>query len=205
MGKLLPHASFFAEESGQNGDAPYCWVIDPLDGTTNFAHKIPYFCISVALTFQGVSVLGVIYDPLRDELFSVQQGKPAMCNGKPIAVNCPANLSDAFLFVGLPYSKGIAYQQTVKTVERLADKVFALRHLGAIALDQAYVACGRTDGLFFRDLGWWDIAAGMLLIQEAGGAVTTFEGTVPTKNYRSYVAAHPKIHEKLRLLLPTDT
>jgi myo-inositol-1(or 4)-monophosphatase len=203
--QLLPQASFFAEESGKNGDAPYCWVIDPLDGTTNFAHQIPYFCISVALTYEGTPVLGIVYDPLRDELFCAQRDKPTLCNGKPVAVNQPENLNQALILVGVPYQKGEAYVQTIETVKRLSAQIVDFRHLGAIALEQAYVACGRADGIFFRRLGWWDIAAGLLLIKQAGGKVSTFQGTMLTQNYRSFVGGHPEIHAKLRLLLPTDT
>ncbi|MBI2775025.1 inositol monophosphatase [Candidatus Dependentiae bacterium] len=189
---------------GKSGNNELCWVIDPLDGTTNFARQIPYFCVSVALTSQGHPILGIVYDPLRDELFVAQQGKPTTLNGKPVAVSRVQTLDKAMVFFGLPYTKGKAHSDTLKTADALAPKIFAYRHLGAIALEQAYVACGRADGLFFQELGWWDIAAGMLLIQEAGGTVTTYHGTVPTADYRSYLAGNTEIYRQLMLYLAQE-
>jgi myo-inositol-1(or 4)-monophosphatase len=197
LAKLFPEASFFAEEEGSLGNSDWCWVIDPLDGTTNFARNIPYFCISVALAYKNEPQLGIVYDPLRDELFVAQKGQATTLNEKMITVGNKRMLNEAMIFFGLPYKKDKAHSDTLQVADKMGPHVFSYRHLGAIGLDQAYVACGRSDGLFFQELGWYDIAAGMLLIQEAGGVVTTYQGALPSVNYHSYVAANPDLHLQL--------
>jgi myo-inositol-1(or 4)-monophosphatase len=199
LNKLLPEASFFAEESGKQGpgECRYCWVIDPLDGTTNFAYGIPYFCISIALTDHDEPIFGMLYLPLQNELFYAQKSKGAYLNAEPISVAEQRPLNRTLLFVGFPYEKGIAFLNTLHYLADISPRMYAFRHLGAIAVEQAYLACGRGDGIFFEDLAWWDVAAGLLLIKEAGGEVTTFEGTQITPTYRSYIGANKRIHEHL--------
>jgi len=201
LSKVLPEAGFFAEESGKQGSTDYCWVIDPLDGTTNFAFGIPYFCISVALVKNNVPLLGVIYDPLSEELFSAVQGKGATLNGQKIEVAQNRQLNKSLLLVGFPYAKGKAFMHVLQNLEEISPRSYAFRHMGAIALDQAYVAAGRADGLFFEDLAWWDVAAGILLIKEAGGVVTTYQNEAIKPGYTSFVAANPAFHADLLLQL----
>jgi len=200
---LLPGAAIVAEESGTHGKSDYCWVIDPLDGTTNFAHGLPYFCISVALTYQGKSVIGVVYQPLLNEYFMASRGKGAFLNGKPIKVSAIHEIKDSMVLVGLPYAKSATYSKLFEYFALVAKKSYSVRHFGAAALDQAYVACGRVDGVFFEDLAWWDIAAGYLLIEEAGGLVTDFEGKPIGADYKSFLGAGVSLHGFLKTLLKT--
>lgn len=199
LNKLLPEVSFFAEESGKQGSAnnEYCWVIDPLDGTTNFAYGIPHFCISVALTQHDKPIFGMIYLPLQDELFCAEKGKGAFLNGNRISVAENRPLERTLLLVGFPYQRGNTFLSMMHHLADISPKTYAFRHLGAIAVEQAYLACGRGDGIFFEDLAWWDIAAGLLLITEAGGVVTTYEGTEVTPSYCSYVGGNKQIHGRL--------
>jgi myo-inositol-1(or 4)-monophosphatase len=203
LGALLPQASFFAEESGPTGDTSsgYCWVIDPLDGTTNFAHRLPYFCISVALTYQNKPVWGCVYQPLLDEFFHAAKDEGAYLNGKPIFVSHEKQLAKSLIVIGLPYRKNKLYRELLTGLNRLAPITYAIRHMGAAALDLAYLADGRMDGIFFEGLEWWDVAAGMLLIKEAGGKVTDFEGKEIGPTYISCVAATPELYTHLIPLL----
>lgn len=187
LAKVLPEASFWAEEGGKKGDGAYCWVIDPLDGTTNFAQGIPYFCISVALTYNNVPFVGAIYQPLLDQFFYAQAGKGAFLNGVPIHVSKPESLAKAVVGVGLSY-RHIKRKELIHATERVANRVYAIRHFGAIALDLAHVAAGKMDGVFFTHLAWWDVAAGMVLVTEAGGKITDFSGKPLTFEYTTCVA-----------------
>lgn len=195
--KVLPEAAFLAEESGAQGNSDYCWVIDPLDGTTNFAYGIPNFCISIALTHRDIPIFGMIYLPLSNELFYAEKGKGAFLNEKPIAVAQERPLQKSLLLVGVPYTKGEAFLNVLDHLKAVSEHTYAFRHLGAIAVDLAYVACGRADGVFFEDLKWWDIAAGILLIEEAGGKITTYENEAMTPSYQSCIAANEKFHAYL--------
>ncbi|MCA9769805.1 inositol monophosphatase [Candidatus Dependentiae bacterium] len=203
LGKIIPHASFFAEESGRSGlsTSEYCWVIDPLDGTTNFIHRLPYFCISVALTHNDVPIWGGIYVPITQEFFYAYQDGPAYCNGRQIVISDQHVLEKSVIVVGLPYVKDEYFTNMLDNIRRIAPKTYAFRHLGAAALDTAYVASGRLDGMFFTNLSWWDIAAGLLIIKQAGGIVTDFQGNFIDKDYQSFVAAGPETHKQLLVLL----
>lgn len=199
--ELLPEAGFFAEETGVVGkvESQYTWVIDPLDGTSNFYHHIPYFCISIALTYQDQPLIGVIYAPYTKELFYGYKDGGCWMNGQ----RCPVvdtYFTDQMVLVGFPYD--------ISTNERLLEdlkEVFRqgliFRHLGAIALDQAYVAAGYTQALFFEGLAWWDVAAGALLLKESGNLVTTYDGGLVGPDYTSFLAAKPKVHAFLQNLL----
>ncbi|MEX0940543.1 MAG: inositol monophosphatase family protein [Candidatus Babeliales bacterium] len=201
--QVLPEASFFAEESGKKGNTAdgYCWVIDPLDGTTNFAFGIPHFCISIALTYFNEPIFGMIFLPLFDELFYAQKGKGSFLNQKKIAIAQDRPLDKTLLLVGFPYKKGKTFLRVLENLNQISTRTYAFRHLGAIAIDQAYIACGRADGLFFEDLAWWDVAAGILLIKEAGGVVSTYEGKDIRPEYHSYVAANEGLYQHLFSLL----
>lgn len=198
LSNVLPEASFCAEESGNSGnsDSGYSWVIDPLDGTTNFSYGLPYFCISVALTYHDVPQVGVVYQPLLNEFFYAQQGMGAFLNGQPITVSSPERLDQSLVVIGLPYpAKERAAM--VGIAQKIASKVHSIRHFGAIALDLAYLATGRLDGVLFGGLAWWDVAAGMLLITEAGGRVTDFEGNQLNPQYKTCISGSPMVHAGL--------
>lgn len=198
---LIPGASFYAEESGISGDSEYRWVIDPLDGTTNFAHGLPHFCISIALTQRDEVIFGMIYQPVLDELFWAEKGQGAWLNGTQLAVSAPDSLSKSFLVVVIPYPGFLQGEEFYKLLCSTVPSAFSYRHLGACALDLAYVACGRFDGIFFAGLAWWDFAAGQLLIKEAGGIVTDFNGKGISIISQSCVAGGPLVHEALSKLL----
>lgn len=173
--KLVPQASIYAEESGRSGnkDSDYTWVVDPLDGTTNFAHGMPYFCVSVALTCGGQPVIGAVYQPVLDELWYAQAGAGAWLNGTKIVLTPPEN--EKIKLIGAPLLRKIG-SEGFDWVSRIAGSGCSLRICGAAALDCAYVAGGKLNGLMLQNIAWWDIAAGVLLIQEAGGVVTDTTG-----------------------------
>lgn len=201
LGLLLPQASFCAEESGTAGSGEYCWVIDPLDGTTNFAHHVPYFCVSVALTYRDKPIIGAIYQPILNEFFYAQEGKGAYLNGKKISVAPEQELARSMVAVGFPYAKNKQFMDLVGSVQRILPKTSTFRSYGAAALDLAYVAAGRLDAAIFEGFKWWDVAAGVVLVQEASGRATDFEGQEITPSSVSVVAANRQMHEKMRLLL----
>lgn len=176
-----PRHSILAEESGEavvaGGDGEWKWIIDPLDGTTNYAHGYPCFCVTIALEHRGEVVIGVTYDPTRDELFAAEKGRGATLNGKPIRVSATENLGDALVVTGFPYD----IKQRRDFARHLTEFLLASRGVrrdGSAAIDLAYVACGRFDGFWEEGLNPWDVAAGTLLIKEAGGMVSNYDGTV---------------------------
>lgn len=178
--------SFLGEEfglqEGKGHDADWCWIIDPLDGTQNFIHGFPHFCISIAVQHKGVTQHGVIYDPVRDELFSASRGRGAMLNQRRIRVNIKDTLENSFLAVGHPF-KALRGEEVVSYAEQHFASLLAvtkaganIRRGGSAVLDLAYVAAGRFDGFFEVNLKPWDIAAGELLVREAGGTVVDVRG-----------------------------
>lgn len=200
--QVLPGASFIGEELGKNdGCTEYCWVIDPLDGTTNFVHGIPYFCISIALTLKDEPLFGAVYQPLTDEYFYAERGAGAFLNGRRICVSSVEHLHQSIPVIGFPYKKERQFEHLLKLTNEIAPKTYTFRHFGAAALDQAYVACGRLDAVLFEDLGWWDVAAGMLLIEEGGGIVTDYEGKLVDSHYKTFVAAGPHLYTQLKELI----
>ncbi len=176
--KVVPDAAFITEEGTveQSGDAEFHWIIDPLDGTTNFLHGFPIYAISVALTRNGKPIIGVIYHIVRKEVFYAWEGGVSYCNGKPIRVSAVASISESLLATGFPYhhsKKAAAYLDIIK---EFLDKTHGIRRLGSAAIDLAYVACGRLEGFFEYNLNPWDVAAGVLIVERAGGEVTDFSG-----------------------------
>ncbi|MCL4171156.1 UNVERIFIED_CONTAM: hypothetical protein GTU68_039147, partial [Idotea baltica] len=169
---LLPEAGFIAEEgtSSKKGER-YHWIIDPLDGTTNYVHGIPFYCTSVALMDGDELVMGVIYEPNTQECFHALTGQGAFLNGKPINVTDNSVLSDCLLATGFPYDDFEREDAFFKVLKTLTQQSRGLRRLGSAALDLAYVACGRFDGFFEYGLNPWDVAAGALIVQEAEGKV----------------------------------
>ncbi len=199
LAKIESSIAFFAEENGDSrkGAAGYCWVIDPLDGTTNFFFGLPHFCISVALTFNDEPILGFVYQPLLDEMFFAEKGRGAFLNRKSIKVSNVSRIEDAFLLFCIPYGKNEGSLKLLEHVLQLSQKAYSMRLLGAAALDQSYVASGRLDGMFFEQLAWWDVAAASLIIEEAGGRVSDYSGNPIRPGFRSFVAGNPWIHELL--------
>lgn len=175
--KMLPDAGFLTEEETVEQTNPTCrWIIDPLDGTTNFLFGLPCFAVSIALECEGELQLGVIYEPNRDECFYAWKGGGAWCNGQ--AINCRENaeLKDSLLATGFPYYDYSRTEQYMKLFTSLIQNCRGIRRWGAAAVDLAYIACGRYDGFFEYSLNSWDIAAGVVIIREAGGVVTDFDG-----------------------------
>ena len=199
---LLPEAGFFAEESGKQGNiTDYCWVIDPLDGTTNFAHGLPYFCVSVALTYKNVPVFGMIYQPITDELFWAIQGQGAFLNGTAVTIS-KAPFNQGVIALALPYAKDTGCKQLLSTSWQIEQAAYTVRILGAAALDIAYVAAGKMEGVILQELGWWDVAAGMILVQEAGGIVSDFQGKPVGPDYTSFIATGTQeSYQKLLIFL----
>lgn len=201
--RIMPEATIWAEESGKSPDngSGYRWVIDPLDGTTNFARHVPYFCISVALTYQDVPLYGAIYQPITQELFHAQHGLGAFLNGNRIQVSQKGDsLLKDIIALGLAYENE-KRAKVVQYSQEIAQKAYAVRHTGAVALDCAYVAAGRFEGLIFAGLSWWDVAAGMLLIKEAGGKITTFEGDAIRPNFDTCIGGSPQAWHDLSAII----
>lgn len=202
LSKILPQATFLAEESGKSaGDGEFCWVIDPLDGTTNFVQGLPYFCVSVALTKNSVPVLGVVYNPLSDELFAAQQGVGAFLNRAPISTSTRDDMKKCFFGVSFSYHTSDDYQRSWKAARLIRGKSFSMRHMGSAALDLAHVACGRLDGTFFEKLHWWDVAAGLCIANVAGAIATDFKGKSIDLGFDSCIVAPEKVHVKMLDLL----
>lgn len=188
-----PGHSFLAEESGKSGDSEYLWIIDPLDGTTNFLHGFPHFAVSIALEHKGRLDQAVIYDPLKQELFTASKGKGAQLNNKKIRVSSRKNLDGALLGTGFPFRTDQELDKFINSFKSLFPHVAGIRRAGVASLDLAYVACGRLDGFWEYSLKPWDIAAGALLVQEAGGINSEINGGVDFLNTGSIVSANPKI------------
>lgn len=183
--KLVPEAGFITEEgtveqslsAGQAGKShEYNWVIDPLDGTTNFLHGLPVYAISIALVRNNKTILGVVYEVTRKECFHAIENEPAYCNGKIIHVSSINKLSESLLATGFPYYHFDKRDVYLNIIKIYLEKTHGIRRLGSAAIDLAYVACGRLDGFFEYNLNAWDVAAGTFIVQQAGGIVTDFNG-----------------------------
>jgi len=166
------HAIYGEEGIAGNQESPYQWIVDPIDGTVNFFYGVPHFCISIALRKAGEMMLGVIYDPMRDELWQVERGGPALLNGEPCRVSARTKLSDAVLSVGFAKNKN-TIATGMPLFEKMIFKARKCRLMGSAALDLAYVASGRLDAYIESSVSLWDIAAGQLLVEAAGGKVET--------------------------------
>ncbi|HET7921426.1 MAG TPA: inositol monophosphatase family protein [Gammaproteobacteria bacterium] len=196
--KAHPDHAILAEESGAQGDnAEFTWVIDPLDGTTNFLHGFPVFSVSIALKVRGRLEHGVIYDPIRQELFTASRGSGAQADGKRIRVSPQKTLDGALIGTGFPFRENHNLALYMKMFECVVQKTAGLRRAGSAALDLAYVAAGRMDGFWEMGLKQWDIAAGVLMIQEAGGLVGGFDGTPGFPENGDILAGGEKIFKAL--------
>ena len=196
--KRFPQHGFLGEEFGvQEPNSDYKWVIDPLDGTTNFTHGLPIFCVSIGLEHKGELVVGVVYDPNLDEVFTAEKGKGAFLNHKRIRVSGTHKLGESLLVTGFPYDIQLKTDTIVAHFENFLKTSQAVRRLGSAALDLCYVAAGRFDGYWENSLNPWDMAAGVLLVQEAGGTVSDFRGFPSTIYQKSVLATNGKIHEQM--------
>lgn len=175
--KILPDSGFLAEEgTGSSSEHGYNWIIDPLDGTTNFMHGLPPYAISVALANRNQTVLGVVYEITRDECFHARLNGPAQCNNREIRVSPITTLNESLLATGFPYYHLDKKEVYLEIIKLFLDKTHGIRRLGSAAIDLAYVACGRMEGFFEYNLNAWDVAAGAFIVQQAGGKVSDFQG-----------------------------
>ncbi|MDR2881864.1 MAG: inositol monophosphatase [Azoarcus sp.] len=201
--EAFPEHGILAEESGrsgaEDGSGEYVWVIDPLDGTTNFIHGFPQYAVSIALTRRGIPEHAVIFDPVSNELFTASRGRGAYMNDRRIRVSRRLRLADALLGTGFPFRQFAHIDVYLAMFRELAQKSAGLRRAGAAALDLAYVASGRLDGFWEIGLSSWDMAAGALLIQEAGGFVADFDGEGEYLKSGNIVAGTPKVFTELLL------
>jgi len=201
--KARPGYGLVMEESGEieGTDKSHRWHIDPLDGTTNFLHGLPQFAISVGLEREGQIVAGVIYDPAKDELFIAEKGKGAYLNNRRIRVASRLEMADALVVCGLPHIGKGNHPQFIKEVSTVMAYAGGMRRLGSAALDLAYVACGRVDVYWERGLNTWDMAAGILLIREAGGYISDADGGPNPLATRSIACGNENLHRELLRLL----
>ena len=199
--RAYPDHGIIAEESGEREGSEYTWVIDPLDGTTNFLHGFPMFAVSVAVKRAGVLEHGVVYDPLHDEMFTASRGEGAQLNGKRIRVSTTRKLAPSLLGTGFPFRDLGIIEPWMRSFQSLLPKTSGIRRAGAAALDLAYVAAGRLDGFWEFGLKPWDMAAGALLIREAGGLVADVSGGQDFLENGNLVAANPLIFEEFRKIV----
>lgn len=199
IAKAFPDHLVLAEELGgpTEGSSAPTWIFDPIDGTTNYAHGLPFFCVSIALEIDEQLELGVVYDPTRDELFTSERGHGAWLNGVPIRVASSQRLLDAVLCTGFPYDVHQTLDEIIALFSAFVGRARGVRRFGSAALDLCYVASGRLDGFWEQRLHPWDIAAGALLVQEAGGMVTDWQGGPFRSRHHRVVAANPALHAQM--------
>lgn len=194
----FPDHFILSEEAGANASLSNVrWIIDPLDGTVNFAHSIPIFCVSIGVEVNGEMVVGVIYNPMLEELFVAVKGEGATLNGKKISVSKTSLLKDAILVTGFPYNVAENIHGCIDDVVTILKLGLPLRRLGSAALDLAYLAAGRFDGYWESRLNPWDIAAGMLIVREAGGRITHYDNSDYKLSNGTVLATNSLIHDEL--------
>ncbi len=199
----FPTHGFLAEEQGriEQSPSPYLWIIDPLDGTTNFAHGYPAYCVSIGLEYRGRCVLGVVFDPSRDDLFTAVEGFGAQLNGHPIHVSNTSTLDNSLLVTGFAYDIRESPRNNLDHFAKFALKAQGIRRTGSAALDLCYVAAGRFDGFWEVQLNPWDMAAGSILVKEAGGRLTDFLGRDLSLYGQELVASNGHIHHAMLTVL----
>lgn len=199
----FPTHSFLAEEQGriEQSPSPYLWIIDPLDGTTNFAHGYPAYCVSIGLEYRGRCVLGVVFDPSRGDLFTATEGCGAQLNGHPIYVSNTSTLDNSLLVTGFAYDIRESPRNNLDHFAKFALKAQGIRRTGSAALDLCYVAAGRFDGFWEVKLSPWDMAAGSILVKEAGGRLTDFLGRDLSLYGQELVASNGHIHHDMLTVL----
>jgi len=198
LSALVPEAGFLTEEgTTAQTQRPLMWVVDPLDGTTNFTHGLPFFSISIALLFEGNPLLGMVWEPNRDERFTAVAGQGCRLNDIPLKVSSTHALGQALLATGFPYEQYERVDDYLPVLKHMMTQSRGVRRLGSAALDLAYVACGRFDGYYEYNLNPWDVAAGVLLVTEAGGRVSDFSGNANAIFGRQIVASNHELHPQL--------
>ncbi|OIQ74681.1 inositol-1-monophosphatase [mine drainage metagenome] len=202
--KAYPQHGILGEETGTahgRADSEFQWIIDPLDGTTNFIHGLPVYAVSIALAHHGVVQHGVVYDPSRDELYTASRGGGAFLDNRRLRVSRRTRIEDSLIGTGFPFREGDDLDDYLTMFRKVAERCVGLRRPGAAALDLAYVAAGRYDGFFERGLQPWDVAAGALLVTEAGGLVGDFTGEGDALHAGELIAGSPRIYAQLVSLL----
>jgi myo-inositol-1(or 4)-monophosphatase len=199
IAERFPAHDVLGEELGGAAIVPAgpCWIFDPIDGTTNYAHGLPIFCSSVALEVAGVAQVAAVYDPTRRELFTAERGTGAFMNGRPLRVSSERELVNAMLVTGFPYDVHQRVAEIVGLFAAFVGRARAVRRLGSAAIDLCYVAAGRLDGFWESDLKPWDIAGGSLIVEEAGGRVTSLHGAPFTSRAGSVLATNGPLHEPM--------
>ena len=197
--KARPTYSILSEEVGEiNNDEFFKWIIDPIDGTSNFLHGIPHFAISIGLEHNKEIICGIIYDPIKDEIFTAEKGNGAYLNNKRMRVSSRSKLKDCIIFTGGHKRESKDRELALEEYKKFSSKVFIpIRKLGSASLDMAYVAAGRCDGFWQRNLNYWDIAAGIILIKEAGGFVTDFNGNDTYIESKTILATNSRINKEM--------
>jgi len=196
--RAFPEHGFMAEEDiSKSGRSDYCWIVDPLDGTTNFAHGLPIFCVSIALARGQDIVIGVVFDPTRQEMFTACKGEGARLNDRRIMVSETEELDKSLLATGFPYDVRTSPRNNLDHFSNFAVRAQAVRRCGSAALDLCYVACGRFDGFWEMKLKPWDLAAGALMVKEAGGRITNFSGAEFELSSPDIVASNGRIHKAM--------
>ena len=205
VAERFPDHQVLAEEMGGAASAPAgpCWVFDPIDGTTNFAHGLPIFCSSLALEIDGVAEVAAVYDPTRKELFTAERGGGAFLNGKPLRASSADRLVDAMLVTGFPYDIHSRVDEIVGLFAAFVGQVRAVRRLGSAAIDLCYVAAGRLDGFWESDLKAWDIAGGALIVAEAGGRITNLTGGPFSSRGAHVLATNGHLHDAMLEVITT--
>lgn len=196
-----PTHRILAEESGAShtdaSASDYCWIIDPLDGTTNFAHGVPIYAVSIGLEYKGEIIAGVIFDPARNELFAAERGAGAHRNGERIKVSDAEPLEQALIVTGFPYDVREKMDMYMPPWNRFIERAQGVRRLGAAAIDIAYVACGRFDAFWENGLAAWDCAAGWVIVEEAGGRVSNFDGSKLDLYGQKILCSNGRIHDEM--------
>ncbi|CAM3671278.1 inositol monophosphatase family protein [Cohnella lubricantis] len=212
----FPQHSFLGEEGVEPGpeasakaleaveDAEYLWIVDPIDGTTNFVHGFPFFSVSIALAHKGQVIVGVVYDPSKDELFVAERGKGAYVHGKPMNVSKEQSLRQSLVATGFPADHQMALPLNLRQIQAVAPQVRNIRTAGSAALHMAYVAAGRLSGFWEIGLNSWDLAAGSLLVEEAGGKVTDLNGEPYHLGVRNVAASNGAVHGELLKALQVE-
>ena len=197
--KARPSYSILSEEIGEiNNDDSFKWIIDPIDGTSNFLHGIPHFAISVGLEHNKEIICGIIYDPIKDEMFTAEKGNGSYLNNQRMRVSSRSKLEDCMIFTGGPKREAKNRELALKEYYKFSIKLLTpIRKLGSASLDMAYVAAGRCDGFWQRNLNYWDIAAGIILVKEAGGFVTDFNGENEYIQNKTILATNAKINKEM--------
>ena len=196
--RYFPQDNILAEEAGDHEQASHrTWIIDPLDGTTNFVHGFPFFAVSIGLEMEGEMVVGVVLNPFMNEHFEATKGEGAFLNRKPIAVSRTKHLKDALLATGFPYDIREKHEEVLNYFRKMVIAAQGVRRPGSAALDMCYVAAGKLDGFWEQGLKPWDTAAGVVIVKEAGGELSTFQGKHYTPYEKNIAAANPFLHSQI--------